>query len=282
MAKPPWASGCQLCEGMACCPEHCCDWDGCQCGDCEQCGGVALNDTIASTTAQECDDDEEPVAPVRSFLSTRRFWDDHFKDLKLVEEWIASPEHLRDLVEAVTPDRLSSILEVGCGNSALAYHLAAAGYARVLAVDFSRTALEWQTKNGRAKAVALAQMDVCSLAVRSGTLDVVVDKGTLDAILCDSTHGHENVERMCREISRALRAGGVYLHVSDADDEVRKRLLDQPQLYGWTMDKQVLPHAVRSFALGETFNSEPAASSSADAHRRPDYVYICRKAKHGR
>jgi hypothetical protein len=31
-------SGCVLCRDMPCCPEHCCNWDECTCGDCEACG----------------------------------------------------------------------------------------------------------------------------------------------------------------------------------------------------------------------------------------------------
>ena len=28
---------CLLCKSIPCCPEHCCDWDSCECGDCETC-----------------------------------------------------------------------------------------------------------------------------------------------------------------------------------------------------------------------------------------------------
>lgn len=30
---------CSLCNQTQCCPEHCCDWDSCRCGDCSACGG---------------------------------------------------------------------------------------------------------------------------------------------------------------------------------------------------------------------------------------------------
>lgn len=28
---------CELCQAMPCCPEHCCNWDDCECGDCDEC-----------------------------------------------------------------------------------------------------------------------------------------------------------------------------------------------------------------------------------------------------
>ena len=30
-------SACILCKEMPCCPEHCCNWDDCGCGDCDAC-----------------------------------------------------------------------------------------------------------------------------------------------------------------------------------------------------------------------------------------------------
>ena len=30
-------NSCVLCKSMPCCPEHCCNWDDCTCGDCEAC-----------------------------------------------------------------------------------------------------------------------------------------------------------------------------------------------------------------------------------------------------
>lgn len=30
-------SSCVLCKDMPCCPEHCCNWDDCTCGDCDAC-----------------------------------------------------------------------------------------------------------------------------------------------------------------------------------------------------------------------------------------------------
>jgi hypothetical protein len=30
-------NSCVLCKDMPCCPEHCCNWDECDCGDCDAC-----------------------------------------------------------------------------------------------------------------------------------------------------------------------------------------------------------------------------------------------------
>jgi len=37
MSKP---ADCKTCVTFRCCPDHCCNWDGCTCGDCELCGGT--------------------------------------------------------------------------------------------------------------------------------------------------------------------------------------------------------------------------------------------------
>lgn len=32
-------AACIMCETQRCCPDHCCNWDDCACGDCQACGG---------------------------------------------------------------------------------------------------------------------------------------------------------------------------------------------------------------------------------------------------
>ena len=135
--------GCGMCREMACCPDHCCDWDNCNCGDCEQCGGQDENPTVETTTraarrlGADSDDDQPPST--RSFLSSRSFWDDYYADRKrdAPMEFCVQPPTLLELVAAHAPCTSASVLELGVGNSTLAHTLRAPGYTCVLGVDFS-------------------------------------------------------------------------------------------------------------------------------------------------
>ena len=67
---------CQLCKQESCCPEHCCDWDTCQCKDCYQCSTNKLNEEfiqIAMPSDHKYDDPSSVVnmnaSPKKSHFS---------------------------------------------------------------------------------------------------------------------------------------------------------------------------------------------------------------------
>mmetsp|Transcript_13627 Transcript_13627/g.13363 ORF Transcript_13627/g.13363 Transcript_13627/m.13363 type:complete len:84 (-) Transcript_13627:210-461(-) len=57
------------------------------------------------------------------------------------------------------------------------------------------------------------QMDVRSLQYEEGTFDAVVDKGTIDCVLCGDGSG-PNADLMLSEIYRVLSPTGVYICIS--------------------------------------------------------------------
>lgn len=52
-------------------------------------------------------------------------------------------------------------------------------------------------------------MNVCSLDSPDNCFNAVIDKGTLDSVLCGEG-STANVAKMCMEISRVLKPNGVY------------------------------------------------------------------------
>ncbi len=56
-------------------------------------------------------------------------------------------------------------------------------------------------------------MNVCSMSYPDGSFDAVVDKGTLDSLLCGD-NSTTNASRYCSEAARVLKPGGVFLVVS--------------------------------------------------------------------
>lgn len=67
-----------------------------------------------------------------------------------------------------------------------------------------------------------SEADVLNLNTPEGTFDAIVDKGTLDALLCSSV---EDARDMVTEMHRVLRNGGAYVQVSAEDPETRLDLL---------------------------------------------------------
>ena len=54
---------CFSCKSTQCCPEHCCDWDSCRCGDCENCGGPknSKKETQSISGSQSTVDESEDI-----------------------------------------------------------------------------------------------------------------------------------------------------------------------------------------------------------------------------
>ena len=102
----------------------------------------------------------------------------------------------------------------------------------VTAVDFAASCFAARGERaGRAQASGLptpnfAVMDVRRLPLRDGLFEIVLDKGTLDALLTDEADGMKNAMAMLQEVRRTLKPGGVYLVVSHSppDDGSRGQL----------------------------------------------------------
>jgi hypothetical protein len=67
------------------------------------------------------------------------------------------------------------------------------------------------------------QMDVMDMSeFKAGEFNVVIDKGTLDSILCGD-NSVPNAERMMSEIHRVLTPNGTYVCISYGDESNRAK-----------------------------------------------------------
>jgi ubiquinone/menaquinone biosynthesis C-methylase UbiE len=68
-------------------------------------------------------------------------------------------------------------------------------------------------------------MDVLDMSeFKTGEFNVVVDKGTLDSILCGD-NSEPNALKMLAEIYRVLSPSGTYICVTYGDEERRRKYL---------------------------------------------------------
>ena len=63
-------------------------------------------------------------------------------------------------------------------------------------------------------------MDVRDLKYESNSFDVVIDKSTMDALLCGDTC-YSDVAKMLNEVQRVLKIGGYYIVISYGQPENR-------------------------------------------------------------
>jgi len=165
-------------------------------------------------------------------------------------EWIMDFNALREYLEprflGVSGDRA---LVVGCGRSLVSKALLAEGlFAEVLSVDYDAAvidamrqvepSLQWLCADCCSQeALAAALRRVLPSAAEGGAFDVVVDKGTLDAVLCEDGKA---AGLLC-ECYRALKPGGVYICISLRGRRLLDRLLGPEAPCDWAYEALPLP-----------------------------------------
>ncbi|KAG9459913.1 hypothetical protein H6P81_004421 [Aristolochia fimbriata] len=93
------------------------------------------------------------------------------------------------------------ILLVGCGNSTLGDDMVKDGYQDVVNIDISSVVIEAMRKKYKdCPQLIFTRMDVRDMnAFDSGSFDAVIDKGTLDSLMCGS-NASQNANKMLEEI----------------------------------------------------------------------------------
>lgn len=103
----------------------------------------------------------------------------------------------------------------GCGNSALSYELFHGGFPNVTSVDYSPVVVAaMQVRYAHVPSLRWETMDVRALDFPGGSFDVVLEKGTLDALLAGerdpwnvSSEGVHTVDQVLSEVRKQQNSG---------------------------------------------------------------------------
>ncbi|XP_076837746.1 EEF1A lysine methyltransferase 4 isoform X1 [Brachyhypopomus gauderio] len=197
-----------------------------------------------------------------------QYWDERYTREESFE-WFgdfSKFQHL--LVQHVGTEE--SILMLGCGNSSLTWDMYQTGFSFITSVDFSSVCVETMAqRHPHHPGLSWLCMDVRRLAFPDGVFDVVVEKGTLDAMLVEETDpwnisysGRKEVHQVLSEVSRVLTPGGRFISVTFAQPHFRKRLYARTE-YGWSVKHYHYGDSFHYFLYvltkGEELNPEDAA-----------------------
>jgi len=108
-------------------------------------------------------------------------------------------------------------------------------------------------------------MSCYSLGYADGTFDAVIDKGTLDSLLCGE-NSTANSARYVAEVCRTLKPGGVFIVVSFGTPDIRLSYFEGD--YGWTTTVHSIPKPSVDADGMPKIGSDPA---------QQHYIYICSK-----
>ena len=106
------------------------------------------------------------------------------------------------------------VLEIGCGTQPLEPGMRSAGFAGTYTgIDNAETALTKLAAGAAGARTTYAVADATALEAESGTYDLVVDKGTIDAVNCADDE-FATSGAIVSECARVLAPGGAFVIVS--------------------------------------------------------------------
>ncbi|KAJ1488593.1 S-adenosyl-L-methionine-dependent methyltransferase, partial [Baffinella frigidus] len=169
---------------------------------------------------------------------TKEYWEKfHRKQGEKPFEWYASlPEFEALLLDSVTSASHPRVLVPGCGDSALCAELSDAGFREVVGLDFSPAAVSkclrtWPTSETGPRFMCA---DMTQNNFPPARFDLVIDKGTLDALVSDGSQDSAARGRAALDqAARLLAPGGVLAVVSLLEGFVLDALLGFCAEKGW-------------------------------------------------
>jgi len=194
------------------------------------------------------------------------YWDDRYTKDPEPFDWYQRYTGLKDILSKYM-SKDDHVLMSGAGNSRLSEDMAEDGYTTITNIDISKVCVEQMIKKtGDRAGFEWKWMDVTSLDFADEHFDSVVDKGTMDSLLCGEG-STANVSKMCAEVSRTLKPKGVFIVVSYGIPDNRLSYLEVKD-YGWTVSVKTVPKPTVSAA------SVPDTKDATSVH----YVYIMQKS----
>jgi len=172
----------------------------------------------------------------------KEYWDRRF-EVEEEFEWFQPYNAFRHVtLNYMKPD--DKILILGCGNSSLSRDLYDDGFKNIVNLDYSQIVIDkMQKKHQNCKEMSWVCMDMLNMDFEDNTFDLIIEKGTIDALLVGQKDqwkpSQEIINMMHRclsEISRVLKSeGGRFLSITFSQPHFRKMFLCKPA-YRWSVD----------------------------------------------
>ena len=153
----------------------------------------------------------------------KKYWVERYESEKgKTFDWLEDYESLKPMIKDLGIKKDDFILNVGCGNSEFSEKMYNDGFKNNYNIDICPNVINFMKERNKEKTnLIYKEMDARNMKdFNDETFDLVIDKSTLDALLCGED-AFVNVALMTKEISRVLKTGGIYLVISYGSPEYR-------------------------------------------------------------
>lgn len=192
------------------------------------------------------------------------YWEHRYQMDTEPFEWYQRFSDLKPKIADAIPKN-GKVLVVGAGSSELSaalYDDTEFAVSGITNIDISSVVTKrMQASVGDRKGMEYQTQDVCELALPDNSFDCVIDKATLDSLLCGED-ALERADKALRNIFRVLRPQGYYICVSYAGPDMRMSYFTTENL-DWDVE-------VREILKPRLLDNQAAVD---DFH----YIYICKK-----
>eukprot|EP00388_Colpodella_angusta_P023750 GDKJ01061354.1.p1 GENE.GDKJ01061354.1~~GDKJ01061354.1.p1 ORF type:complete len:293 (+),score=62.16 GDKJ01061354.1:47-925(+) len=164
----------------------------------------------------------------RKEFSEANFWNERFSEHTVAIDWYCTYKELEDTIEDYSNSD-NKVLMVGCGNSKLTQEIVEARPGiTVEGIDISEaviTQMRDETPEDLRDRLTWKVMDATKTSYNSNEFDLLIDKGTLDALATSDTT--ELAESLVNECFRVLKPEGHLILVSHSHFEKRVKFFQQ-------------------------------------------------------
>ena len=191
-----------------------------------------------------------------------KYWEERYKNSDSTFEWLEDYDSLKCLIDKLKISKENGkILNLGCGNSKICENMYDDGYKYIYNIDISYNVINTMIERNKIKRpnIKFEVMDVRDLKYENNSIDLAIDKSTIDALLCGE-NSFINVAKMIKEVQRVLKVGGYYMIISYGTPENRilhlKRKFESFKIDIYTIKKDYVEE---------------------EGYEQYHYIYICKK-----
>ncbi|GIL54568.1 hypothetical protein Vafri_10318 [Volvox africanus] len=214
------------------------------------------------------------------------YWDERYSREPAAFDWYQGFSGLQSILHQAFPMH-ATILQVGVGSSRLQEDMARAGWRHIINVDYSRVVINHMMELHK----GIHQLDYRVADVRDMpefadcSFEGVLDKGTLDAILCGE-QSNQNAAAMLQECFRVLKPGFPFMLVTYGDPASRLPYLEElsgVDIVVYALTKQEVLEAMDAEPVVRPLIKGPYPASNTDCMdalsglEGMHFVYLCHK-----